>query len=252
MRAITVCIEYDDLLAITLPRNVRHFKSVLVVTSFADRATVALVDRTPGAEVYRTDAFYRDGAAFNKGVAIESGLRVFNPIGHTGARSWLCVLDADCLLPEDADFSGLVPGNLYCPRRRMLYKPQEWSPELDWSELPRKRDVEHAGYCQVFHAADPVLRERPWYPTGWRHAGGCDSDFQAKWPKGNRLWLDWECLHLGGSMQNWCGRQTPRLDGQVPLGAEARKEAMRRLHADRRETGGFERERLPRQNQGQS
>ena len=107
MRGIVVSVEYDDLLAITLARNARHFERILVVTSPADEATQDVAARVPNAEVHTTDAFYRNGAAFNKGLALEEG---FERIGREG---WLLAWDADIVMPQRMDLAGIEIGNLY-------------------------------------------------------------------------------------------------------------------------------------------
>jgi len=129
MNAICVCVEYEDLLAITLPRALRHFQRVLVVTSHADAATGGVVAANPPAEIFRTSAFTRGGAAFNKGAAIEEGL------DQLGRRGWICLLDADIVLPEQIDWRLLRVGFLHVPWRRILEDPRGYSPELDWSGL---------------------------------------------------------------------------------------------------------------------
>jgi len=242
MKAITVCVEYDDLLKVLLPRNARHFEQALVVTSPTDLATQMLVlqSKKEGLPVncYVTNAFYRDGAAFNKGLAIEEG---FDRIGRDG---WLVVMDADILLPESFDVSDCLPSNLYCPRRRQCDDVTAWNPEdSDWSRYKLLKEQEHAGFFQLFHASDPVLATRPWYGTDWRHAGGCDSDFQAKWAAEHKRWLPFEVLHLGPHGTNWLGRVSPRLDGTLPAESAARQDAMQRMYGDRRKHG-FSRERL--------
>jgi hypothetical protein len=154
-----------------------------------------------------TDVFFEDDAPFAKGKAVEEG---FDYLGREG---WICVLDADTLLPkEEVDWSILEPGNLYSPYRKILYDPATYTDELDWNLLGIREDVEFAGYCQIFHASDPVLQTFPWYGTAWRHAGGCDSVFQSKWKPENKLRPAWNVLHLGPTDRNWCGRTTDRLD----------------------------------------
>jgi len=238
MRAITVCVEYDDLLRLTLPRLLSHFDWLLVATSPADVGTQYLVAQMAAAamaageprpvQLHVTDAFTRGGAVFNKGLAIEEG---FDLLGREG---WLCVVDADIVLPPLIPHpSSLIPGCLYGPaRRRMCVDPAAWDGGDDWSGYPAVQDCELAGFLQLFHASDPALRGRPWYGTDWRHAGGCDSVFQAKWPAERRIRLPFEVLHLGPDGINWHGRVTPRLDGAEIRGREARARAqaeMRRI-----------------------
>lgn len=222
VNAITVCVEFSDLLAVTLPRNAKHFKKVLVVSSHWDTPTAAVVRSVPNAELFTTNAFYRGGAAMNKGAAMEEGLDVL------GRAGWMCILDADILLPASVELpGGAVSGNLYTPRRRMLYDVTKWMEFLDdWSELPLHAPEEFAGYFQLFHANDPVLVERPWYGVNWKHAGGCDSDFQKKWGRRNQVRPPFEVLHLGEDGKNWCGRVTPTTRGEVHPDAAARQQQL--------------------------
>lgn len=237
MKGLTVCVEYDDLLAITLPRAARHFEQILVVSSPDDLATAHLVARIPEATLFQTDAFYRYGASFNKGLAVEEGFEVL------GREGWICVFDADVLMPAEMDLRGIKPGYLYSPRRRICAHLTEWNAEIDWTVYPQFGDCEHAGYFQLFHAEDPVLQTRPWYGTHWVHAGGCDSDFQAKWPSAQRIWLPFHVLHIGPVAENWMGRCTSRIDGRPPDQAGQRREAMRRMH-EARKLHGFDKEKL--------
>ena len=222
MKAITVCVEYDDVLAITLPRNARHFERVLVITTPDDHRTQAVVRRVPNACWFCTDAFYRNGAAFNKGAAIEEG---FDAIGRSG---WIAHLDADVILPERLPVQFLAVGFLYLCRRRMF--PPIGEPPDDWSEYPiQNENPADPGYFQLFHADDPALRARPWYPTEYRHAGCSDSFFNRRWREDRRVLLPFEVLHLGEPFKNWQGRVSRRADGSVPPQAGRRAEAMRRM-----------------------
>ncbi len=250
MRALTVCVEYDDLLRLTLPRLLRHFDWLLVVTSPADDRTQYLVAQTVAeamagdearkVQLHVTDAFTRGGATFNKGLAIEEGLDVL------GRDGWLAIVDADIVLPSTPipNPQSLIPGFLYGPaRRRMCVDPAAWDRGDDWSAHPFIQDHELAGFFQLFHASDPALWERPWYGIDWRHAGGCDSVFQAKWPAERRVRLPFEVLHLGPDGTNWHGRISPRLDGAAIPGREARARAHAEMHRLRGQFG-TSRERL--------
>jgi hypothetical protein len=174
---------------------------------------------------FATDLFYRDGAVFNKGRALERGLE------ELGRFGWVAIVDADILLPRRFETGTVEPGCLYCPRRRIVRDLGQWTGETDWSCFPQVPDAEHAGYFQLFHCGDPVLSRTPWYGVHWKHAGRCDSDFQRRWAPEKRRWMPFEVLHLGEEAANWMGRCTPLLNGLLPPGADRRRRAMSALLA---------------------
>lgn len=215
MRAIMVCVDYSDLLAVTLPYNRHHFQGVCVVTTLDDHKTTEVAVNN-GASVYHTNAFTRGGAVFNKWAALEEGL------DSIGRRGWLCVMDADVLWPKVLPPFRRDVGCLYTPLRRMAPWPLAVEscglpPEGNWGKYPLHRNVaEWAGYSQVFHAEDPRLGPPPWHETDWVHAGGADSMFQLKWPKERKVRPPFEVLHLGPAGTNWCGRASAYADGTEP------------------------------------
>lgn len=222
IKSITICVDYDDLLAVTLPRNKRHFDRTLVVTAPHDRATQLIAERE-GCETYITDAFYRDGAAFNKGAAMEEG---FDILGRDG---WICIWDADIVMPESIIIPAPLRDCLYCPDRHVLANPSLYRDSLTRATLPVDTPAcEFPGYFQLFHAS---AVDSPWYGTNWSHAGGCDSDFQSKFAKDKLKRPPFKVLHLGPTVEadrdfstrigaNWFGRTTKRIDtGQTPDGS---------------------------------
>lgn len=221
LRALLVCVDYADLLAITLPYNLHHFSELWVVTSLEDKATQDLVlSCSPKCRLITTNLFYADEARFNKFRAVEHG---FDMMGREG---WICNMDADVLWPKDAKLPNLEIGKLYAPLRHMFEDvTQPIPPEAHWHMCPVHRNVnEWAGYSQIFHATDPVLGSPPWHDTSWIHAGGADSFFQAKWAKENKIRPNFNVLHLGEAGQNWFGRATQRVDGTIPEGAQKKRD----------------------------
>lgn len=208
MRAITICVDYDDLLSITLATNRRFFSEYLIVTSMEDVRTVAVAEAYD-CKIYKTNSFYLDGAAFNKGRAMEEGFDIL------GREDWICILDADILLPPYVDLSELDANYLYSPHRHMIEDLREirkgpWS----FDQFPLKEEYEFAGYCQIFHGESRYVKGKQWYSTNWKHAGGCDSDFQALFPRRWRTRPNWTVAHLGTDFRNWCGRVSERIDGK--------------------------------------
>lgn len=208
LRGIVVCVSYDDLASITFARNVRHFTELIVVTSPHDAKTQELCRKFDNVVPFVTDAFYRNGAKFNKGLAIELA-----SIEHC-RDGWNLIHDADIILPPDFRVPSLNVGTLYGARRRLLIEPKHFDDSLRWQELPLSNDVELAGYFQLFHASDPHIAARPWYDVTYTHAGGGDAYFQNRWSNAEKQWLTQEVLHLGPRDSNWFGRATPRIDDE--------------------------------------
>lgn len=244
MDAVTVCVDYGDILTVTLPVNAPHFRRWMIVTSPDDTETIAFVRRMASLGnlmLHITDEFTRDGAVFNKGRALNTGLDLLNPEG------WFVILDADIVLPECINWPELQIGNLYCPRRRMLRNPRRFTWDMPWHGLPpgpEQTNGEHAGYFQLANATDPVLQAWPRYPINWRHAGGCDSFYHMKWKHENKKWLDFEVLHLGQDGVNWCGRSTERMDGGLAPEATERRASLDRFISGRIQTRSYRGEQI--------
>jgi hypothetical protein len=226
-KGILVCVDYADILAVTLPYNRHHFRRLMVVTTPGDKQTARLAHRHQ-ADVYKTDAFYDDGAHFNKWKALEQGL---DRIGRTGL---MCILDADILWPSVITPMSYQHGYLYTPPRRVLSDvTKPIPPEGTWHARPLFNDTEWAGYTQLFYANDPVLPTAPWHQTDWIHAGGADSFFQALWPRERKLRPGFTVLHLGAPGANWVGRASQRVDGSMPAESASRRAVLRELMAAR-------------------
>ena len=135
MRAIITCVDYDDFLRITLSRTLAAFEKVFVVTSLTDIATMRYVneqrDRNMALNCWPTNAFLSPDLSMNKGAALDE---VIGTVKHN-YPGWVCVLDADIVLPETMDLSGIERGCLYSPRRRMMTDPGPIPPEDQWGEL---------------------------------------------------------------------------------------------------------------------
>lgn len=238
MKSIVVSVDYHDLLEITLSRNIRHFDKTLVVTNTKDYQTYS-VAKNLGAEVYQTDAFYKFGASFNKGLAMELGLQ------KLGKDGWIVVWDADTLFPDSIDIPNKEIGKLYGARRKVAYNESQFNFNAlakaeyynDINEIP--------GYFQMFHADDPAIKDKEyWYPVTWRHAGGCDSFFQTKWRGENKVWADFWVIHYGEPGQNWHGRYTDFLDGSKPPDYITRAKKQQSLFEIRKEYGITDYERI--------
>lgn len=229
-KGITICVEYDDLLEMTLRNNMQHLSECVVVTSLADQKTVDVVNRVPGARVFRTDAFTRYGAKFNKGLAMEEGL---NELGRDG---WILIWDADIVFPPTVTYSfdvaSIDPENLYGVPRLICENPAEYARNESsaWDNAHETVDKEFPGYFQLFSASSSYLKDQPyWYDPTFVHAGGGDAWFQTLWPEEKKIRLSSTVLHLGPRDRNWYGRTTVRLDGTKSKEAVQRAAWLKRL-----------------------
>lgn len=217
MRAICVCVDYSDILAITLPHNRHHFTDVMIITTSRDKDTYSVAVKN-GCTLYVTDDFYADGAYFNKWRCLEQGLEAFGR-----EDGWLCIMDADILWPEIVDCY-FEEGNIYVPRRHMHEDTTKPIPlQHEWLDCEYHLCDEWLGYSQIFHCADPVLEDKPWFPSTIPHAAIADMQFVERWSEEKRLRPRFEVLHVGESHRNWCGRTTPFVNGAVAAEAEVRR-----------------------------
>ena len=259
MKAILVSVDFTDILSITLPYNRHHFDEVWIVTTQDEVGSPKMMQMAADnrATLFGTDAFYEDGAIFNKWKALEQGLEAM------GRGGWICIMDADVLWPKEVELCGcpchsgiggmmhftacckpdcgLIQGRLYTPKRRMftdLTKPIP--PESEWGNCPYHHYLaEWSGYTQIFHGSDPALPKPPWHDTSWSHAGGGDSFFSFMWTADKRVRPPFEILHLGDSL-NWCGRTINYVDGTKPAEANQRREQLTKLLHERSLKGSRE------------
>lgn len=198
IRGVTVSVGYGPLLAVTLPRAMRHLAECVVVTTPDDDETHVVVDRTPGARLHETDAFTRHGARFNKGLAMEEGLDAL------GREGWILIHDADIVMPDALPLDRLRPDCLHGARRRLMVDPGEWRDGLDFRAYPPVRDGGPIGFFQLFRA-EPIIDRRPWYDVSFTHAGGGDAYFMTHWPRSKWVTLPIDVLHLGPIDTHWFG-----------------------------------------------
>ena len=253
LRAFIVCVNYADLLAITLPYNRHHFEQVIVVTTAEDTATRDACEKN-SAHCVVSDKFYKDGADFNKFAALEEAFDIH------GRHGWICIMDADVMWPKHIDWvfwqpdwlagpktrsKVMLPGNLYTPLRRMCEDLTNIPHEPYWSSYPlHPQQVEWAGYTQIFHGTDMHLGQPPWHLMNWKHAGGPDSWFQQRWPARCKHRPPFECLHLGPAGVNWCGRSSAYVDGSVPSESPERRQKLMWYMRQRRLTQNFDSEKI--------
>lgn len=227
IRAIVVSVNFGDLLRITLSKNSRFFSECVVVTTADDHETQDVVAQVPNARCFITDAFYRHGAVFNKGLAMEEG---FDELGRHG---WIWIHDADILLPDNFRWpENMQCGLLYGAPRRFIDDVTQYREGMDWSTLPLVPDADRiSGFFQAYHADDRHIAQLPWYDVTFSHSGGGDGYFDQRWPRAHTRRLPYEVLHLGPWCSSWFGRAYKRTDGTMPEGAAESHELIEQYQA---------------------
>ncbi len=236
VRAITICVDYADILALTAPWNRFFYDELLVVTSKDDTKTIELckkLSETLPVTCHRTDVFWAKKAKFNKWAALEEGLDVI------GREGWLLIIDADIAIQKtDHPFVPKI-GCIYTPIRYVkqnIVGMTQIPDQKVWGKYhPLRLREEFNGYFHLFHASDPILGPPPWHQTNWTWAGGADTFFHRQWPDRMKVRPPFRCLHLGPCFTNWCGRATPYIDGSVDPEAKNRIEQSKILLRARRD-----------------
>lgn len=232
IEAVVVSVNYSDFLAWTLPLNKYHFDRLVVVTSKGDKATQKLCEHHY-IECIATDDMYANGDVFNKGKAVNAGLKALD------FKGWCVHMDADIVLPpRTRELLGLLPlqeDKLYSADRFMVPSFEAWanftgSPSVqhaEWRTYPdafplgyrlnfpndRWKGWLPAGYFQLFHRNARAF-DKIWYPENCPNASGSDLLFAEFWSRENRVLIpELIVYHLdsGGSEigANWNGRTTP-------------------------------------------
>ena len=230
MNAVIVCVEYDDYLAISLPRAVPRFDKIAVVTTPTDKRTRELCARyAPTVICHTTRVFSLGGAQFNKGAAVEEGFDVI------GRDDWMCVMDADIVLPHNLLLGDMRPGKIGGLRRKHVPDPENYRDGYPQDNMVTGDETRPGGWFQVFYARDQHLGSWPWYAINSPVADACGRIFTAKWTEDRQIWLPGFCFHLGLDTHNWTGRFTPRLDGKsLSKSAKDRRSAYALLAESRR------------------
>lgn len=196
LEAITICVNYDDFLEITLPRNIKHFDKYYIVTTPTDTKTIQVCqkvanDNPTKIHCITTDVFTWKGAKFNKGAAIDLAIQ------NLKYQDWVGTIDSDTLLhntfrQDFLDFATDIECS-YASRRYDVPTFNEWK-EIDGNPdlIKTKRLYRGIGYGNNFFwnyrsniFQDILERTGGWpYPNWFPHVAESDWMFR-------NLWSDW-------------------------------------------------------------
>ncbi len=219
---IIPCVDYDDLLDITIPYSKPHFDRLIVVTCDRDYKT-RLCCKKHGILCLTTESWFRN-SRLSKANALNDALDLL------ASPDWICSIDADILLPDTfrASISSLDEMCLYSSRRRMCGTKEELDRYLTDRDMGKfalgdERQMSKGskfitlgspspppgmfGYLQLW--CQRVYNVR--FPANCPDASNYDLLFCAKWIGSRKKWIpNCEVLHLGVNGVNWSGRVTNR------------------------------------------
>lgn len=228
IEAVTVCVNYSDFLAHTLPHNKNHFNKIVIVTDTKDINTKKVCDFY-NVMCVQTDVFYENGNKINKGKGINEGLK------HLDMDGWVVHLDADIYLPP---LTRSILENLELDNKTIYGIDRMMCPSYkDWINFIDNPSLLHEGWIYVHPNAFPMgvriaeYKGKGWEPIGffqmWNPKGSgvfeypkehgavdrSDVIFAKKFPRSKRqllpeiisIHIDSESVQMG---KNWSGRQT--------------------------------------------
>lgn len=198
---ITVCVGYQDLLAITLRHNRKFFETIVVVTTPEDTATQELCKQF-NVDVITSDLLYHQRARFNKSGMIHQAQK---KIHAEHPDKWVLILDADILLPEQ--FNKLVHTEQLDKECLYSFHRVDYPTYDDFLNQTNSKPYRYdfMGFFQLYWKKDK------YYPAHSMACSRCDMQFAHEFPAYRKRIIDEHTIlkHLGEDSKNWYGRVTP-------------------------------------------
>jgi hypothetical protein len=195
---VTICVNYLDFFKISYEKNLAAgiFDHFIVITDYNDDATYQFcLDNN--ITVVKTDIFYKNGAVFNKGAAINYG---FEKLKY---NDWVAFMDADTFVPNDfkekIDFKNLNKEFMYGTERVLLKTPDDlFNYEMGFAddefEVPPGFGY---GYFLLFNWQSQVIKNcQPGYWSPHNSPNCQNSDWMFR-----NMWGDFV-----GSHAKWTGK----------------------------------------------
>lgn len=197
MIALTICVNYSDFLAETLPQNRKFFKQFYVVTEEADTQTVEICKQYECTILFTTKT-HEKGAKFNRaGLLHDAQKRVH----RKHPDDWICILDSDIFLPDSfgaLDANILPKSNIYGIPRHVYKTKADYLTQQNVE--PNNSDNDSiCGYFQLYWLK--FLYYEPWS----KDCSGSDMIFMRLFKRRIKF-QDFHCVHFGLTGVNWEGR----------------------------------------------
>jgi GR25 family glycosyltransferase involved in LPS biosynthesis len=194
---LIVSVNYNDYLLVSLVNNIKVFENITVVTTNEDIKCQEIC-KNLGVNCVISERVYDDGAKFNKGKAINDGIKsLHNP-------DLILLLDSDIVVKEKIDLKSLSDDVLYTSNR-IIYK--DYNSFI--SECNEIEEIDKGwGFFQLFCFNNPVLNKEYPFPESSETADGSDLVFRDYFEK--RRSINKKVIHLGDTKKNWKGRVTEK------------------------------------------
>jgi hypothetical protein len=196
--AITVCVNYADILSYMLKQNSLFIKKWYIVTSPEDDNTKKLIEdeNMPNIELLIYTNFYKN-ARFNKGGAIRFAQE---HIYKNNTNLNILILDADIYLPDN--FPKILPEKLedntmYGTSERIDY----WTVDDFINNTNPKKYPHGGGFVGFFQL---YKQDSYKFYNNSNNCANCDNDFRSLF--NNKIKLELLVKHLGKEYINWNGR----------------------------------------------
>jgi hypothetical protein len=208
--AVTVCVNYSDILEYCIHANKKELKNWWIITSPSDIKTIELC-RKYGVSFFITDSFYKNNSLFNKAAALNDFFEFIKNEIKDESTEWILMLDADIII-YDLNFNSILSvenstTKLFTCKRKIYNSKKDYESNIGYID---SHYVSFVGYFHLFHKnniLNDLLNNKKLfveYPT----ASEYDNVFRdTYWRDFNKKILMPGLLHhLGPKEVNWSGR----------------------------------------------
>ena len=191
---VIVSVNYNDFLIVSLENNVKIFDNITVVTSPSDFLCQKICEKF-GVNCVVTDIMYENNAVFNKGKAINKGIKsIENP-------DYILLLDADIVVMNKIDLDSLENNLLYTSERYIVPDYESYKGYISGNNKAFRIEKDQGfGFFQLFNYSMKMC-----FPESSDNASDSDIKFREKFRE--RKNIGKTVLHLGTD-SNWNGRKS--------------------------------------------
>lgn len=192
---IIVCVNYSDVLRLTLPQNKKIFENITVVTHVNDKKTIELCKVNNIRCVKDSDCV---DEKLNKSMAINTGIQSIKD------PDYLLLLDADIIVEDKIDVYRLKDDTIYTSGRYIIPSINDYDDHLynskDLKQISKKEDDRGLGFFQLFN-----YKEKTEYPESnfdrYSKHEWVDIIFKKSFKKIKNIGFD--VIHLGVEGSPW-------------------------------------------------